>query len=112
MVSISIIDGVGLGSRSTSMIESGGLVGRALCLACPLLYERGCFTSMMLSVGLTGLIVMPAGSTGCLKVEGFEARKEDVSAFSILGGESAMSTLGGEFVMSTMAEMSFSGSDI
>lgn len=111
MVSISMIEGVGLGSRSTSMIDSGGLGIRDLCLAGPLLYERGCLTSMMLSAGLTGRIVIPAGSVGCLKVEGLDDRKVEFSAFSILGGESAISTLGGELVMSTTAAMSFSGSE-
>jgi len=106
-----MIEGVGLDIRSTSIIESGGLEGRVFGFDCTLLYERGCFTSMMLSDGLTGLIVIPAGSTGCLKVEGFAGRKEVFSTFSTLGGESAISTLGGELVMSTTAAMSFSVSD-
>lgn len=106
-----MIEGVGLGSRSTSMIESCGLGTRDLCLAVALLYKRGCLTSMMLSAGLTGRIVMPAGSTGCLNVEDLVDRKVEFSAFSTLGGESAISTLGGELVMSTTAAMSFSVSE-
>ena len=113
MVSISMIEGVGLGALvgSTSMIDSVGLGIRGLCLVGNLLNDRDCVTSMMLSVGLTGLIVMPAGSMGCLNGVGFGGWNLDVSGISTLGGESAMSTLGGEFVMSTTAELSFSGSD-
>lgn len=113
MVSISMMEGVGLGTLvgSTSMIDSVGLGGRGLCLVGNLLNDRDCLTSMILSVGLTGLIVMPAGSIGCLNGAGFADRKFVVSGISTLGGESAMSTLGGEFVMSTTAAMSFSGSD-
>ena len=112
MVSISIIEGVGLPSRigSTSMIDSDGLGGRGLCLG-NLLNDRDCLTSMMLSSGLTGRIVIPAGSTGCLNGVGFLDRKVDFSEISILGGESGMSTLGGELVMSTTAAISFSGSE-
>jgi len=112
MVSISMMEGVGLGTLvgSTSMIDSVGLGMRGLCLG-NLLNDLDCFTSMILSVGLTGLIVIPAGSTGALNGFAGGGRKFDGSGISSLGGESAMSTLGGELVISTTADMSFSGSD-
>ena len=67
-------------------------------------------TSIMLSSGLTGLMVIPAGSTGFLNEVGFLDLRVVWSCIKTLGGESSTSTLGGEFVMSTTAS-STSGSD-
>jgi len=116
MLSISIMELAGLGALvgSTSIIDSVGLGTLSLCLVDPLLKDRDCLTSITLSVGLTGLIVMPAGSTGCLNGAGLLGDLKLVgSGISTLGGESAMSTAGGEPVMSTIPGpgLSFSGSD-
>jgi len=116
MLSISIMELAGLGAlvASTSIIDSVGLGTLSLCLVDPLLKDRDCLTSITLSVGLTGLMVMPAGSTGCLNAAGLLGDLKLIgSGISTLGGESAMSTAGGEPVMSTIPGpgLSFSGSD-